>query len=171
MTNHNIKLSGAIAALGVSAALLVSISAWAWEDYAGTSYFLDGISAESSWNEILAKPGMKAVFPQINFGPTYVSLSNVCVNGDTVAIADTRGGTGLRIPADGLRAQVEAATAGHTYGANAGGPLAAAGPVEPATNVAVRYPVKVYRVIDEGQWQHWIYAFDKLWPIPTCPGK
>jgi hypothetical protein len=165
-------LSRAIATLGVSVALLFSVSAWAGGYlYPATSYFLDGISADSSWNEILAKPGIRAVFPSVAFGSTYVPLSDVCVDGNTVAIANPDMDNGLRIPADELRAQVQAATAGQSYGASAGGPLAAAGPVQPATNVALRDPVKVYKVLDKGQWPDWIYLFDKPWPIPTCPAK
>jgi hypothetical protein len=163
--------SQATALLCLSVALLLSVSVWAFDEYPATSYFLNGLSADSSWNEILAKPGIRAVFPYVGFGSTYVSLSSVCVNGDTIAIADPRIDNGIRIPADELRAQVQAATAGRGYTASSSSQLGAAGSVQAAPDVALRDPVKVYRVIDRGLWQDWIYLFDKPWPIPTCPVK
>src|SRR5262249_31866029 len=105
------------------------------------------------------------------FGPTYVPLASVCVDGDTVAIADSRMDNGMRIPAADLRAQAQAATAAQNYASTTGPQFAAAGPVQPATNVALTDPVKVYPVIDKGFWQEWVYLFEKPWPVPTCPAK
>ena len=152
--------------------LLLSVSAWAGGYlYPATSYFLDGINADSSWSEILAKPGIRAVFPYIAFGSTYVPLSDVCVDGNSVAIANPRIDNGIRIPADELRAQVQAATAGQGPAASAGGQLAATGPVQPTAGEALRDPVQLYKVLDKGQWPDWIYLFKKPWPIPTCPAR
>ena len=172
-TQHTpIRRSQATAAVCLAVALLLSVSAWSGGYlYPATSYFLDGISADSSWNEILAKPGIRAVFPYIAFGSTYVPLSEVCVDGNTVAIANPRIDNGIRIPADELRAQVQAATAGQRSAASAGGQLAAAGPVQLTADEALRDPVQVYKVLDKGQWPDWIYLFEKPWPIPTCPAK
>jgi hypothetical protein len=167
-----IRRSQAIAVLCLAIVLLLSVSAGAGGYlYPATGYFLDGISADSSWNEIMAKPGIRAVFPYIAFGSTYVPLSDVCVDGDTVAIANPRIDNGIRIPADELRAQVRAATAGQGSAASTGGPIAAAVPVQPTADVALRDPVLVYKVLDKGQWPDWIYLFEKPWPIPTCPAK
>ena len=154
----------------LSAVLLLSMSAWAVEEYPAPGYFLDGLSEISSWSEILAKPGIRADFPYLAFGSTYVALSDVCVGGDTVAIANPRIDNGVRISADELRAQVQAANAGRSYGASAGGRLAAAQPV-PTSNVAMSDPVKVYKIVERGLLRDWIYLFDKPWPIPTCPAK
>src|SRR5262245_60545191 len=96
---------------GLSVVLLLSMSAWAVEEYPAPGYFLGGLSENSSWNEILAKPGIKGDFPYLAFGSTYVALSDVCVAGDTVAIANPRIDNGVRISADELRAQVQAANA------------------------------------------------------------
>jgi hypothetical protein len=160
----------AVFALCLSVVLLLSVSAWAFEEYPGTSYFLNGISADASWDEIQAKPGIKTVFPYVGFASTYVPLSSVCIDGNTVAIADPRMDNGVRIPADELRAQAEAASAGQGYVVSSGGQLAAATPV-PASNVALRDPVKVYKVIPRGFWEEWVYLFEKPWPIPACPAK
>ena len=165
-----IRRSPASLALCLAVVLLLSASAWAGGYlYPATSYFLDGIGPDSSWSEILAKPGVRAVFPYVAFGSTYVPLSDVCISGDTVAIANPRIDNGIRIPADELRAQAQAATAAHNSVASTGGRLAAAGPVQPAAGVALRDPVQVYKVLDKGQWPDWIYLFEKPWPIPTCP--
>jgi len=165
-----IRRSQALRVVCLAVVLLLSVSAWAWDEYPATSYFLDGISADSSWNEIQAKPGIKAVFPTVTFGPALVPLSEVCIDGDTVAITNSRD-NGVRVPADQLRAQAQAATAAQNLASTTGPQLAAAGPVQPATNVALTDPVKVYRVIDKGFWQEWVYLFEKPWPVPTCPVK
>jgi hypothetical protein len=109
------------------------------------------------------------VFPYVGFASTYVPLSGVCIDGDTVAIADPRIDNSVRISADELRAQARAASTGRGDVASAGGQLAAAAPV-PASNVALRDPVKVYKVIPRGLWEDWVY-FEKPWPIPICPAK
>src|SRR5215471_20214427 len=108
----------------VSVVLLLSMSAWAdVEEFPATGYFLKGLSESSSWNEILAKPAIKPDFPFLAFGTTYVPLSDVCVTGDTVAIANPRLDNGVRISADELRKLVEAANTGRDHRASAGGQL------------------------------------------------
>jgi hypothetical protein len=173
MTSENTRHGRrpATAALCLSVTLLLSVSAWAYDEYPATSYFLNGLSADSSWNEILAKPGIRVVYPDVAFGSTYVPLSSVCIDGDTVAIADPRIDNGVRVPADELRAQAQAATAAQGYTASSGGLVAAAAPVPASSNVALRDPVKVYKVIPRGFWEDQIYLFDKPWPIPTCRSK
>src|SRR5262249_21558918 len=171
MTSRRNRRSQAHLVACPSVVLLLSMSAWAVEEYPVPGYFLDGLRESSSWNEILAKPGIRADFPYLAFGSTYVALSDVCVAGDTVAIANPRIDNGVRVPADELRAQVQAANGGRSYGASAG-QIAAAQPVPvPTSNVAMSDPVKVYKVVERGLLRDWIYLFDKPWPIPTCPVK
>src|SRR5262249_11502036 len=170
MTSRRNRRSQAHLVACPSVVLLLSMSAWAVEEYPAPGYFLDGLSESSSWSEILAKPGIRADFPYLAFESTYVALSDVCVAGDTVAIANPRIDNGVRISADELRAQVQAANAGRAYGASAGGLLAAAQPVLPS-NATMNDPVKVYKVVERGLLRDWIYLFDKPWPIPTCPVK
>jgi len=159
--------AGLVACLSVL--VLLSTSAWAVEEYPAPGYFLDGLSESSSWGEVLAKPGIKADFPYLAFGSTYVALSDVCVAADTVAISNPRIDNGVRIPADAFRAQVLAANAGRSYGA--GGQLLTAAQPVPTSNVAMSEPVEVYKVVERGLLRDWIYLFDKPWPIPTCPPK
>src|SRR5262245_23566164 len=70
--------------------LLVTLPVVASDEYPATSYFLDGVSEQSSWSEILAKPGMKAEFPFIAFETTFVPLESVCVDGSMLAIANPK---------------------------------------------------------------------------------
>ena len=159
----------ATAGVCLSLVLLFAASAWAVEEYPAPGYFLDGLSKDSSWTEILAKPGIKVVFPYVAFGSTYVAISSVCVDGDAVAIADPRIDNGVRISAAELREQVQAANAGRDNLASAGSQLAASGPIQPGSNVVMHDPVKVYKLVERGLLQDWIFLFDKPWPIQACP--
>ncbi len=67
--------------LAVATGLLFVQPVKAADEYPAPGYFLGGLSADSRWNEILAKPGIKADFPFVAFESTYVPLSSVCVDG------------------------------------------------------------------------------------------
>jgi hypothetical protein len=156
--------------LGLFASLVLAPPVTAGYEYPAPAFFLDGLTENSDWREILAKPGIKAEFPLIGFETTFVSLESVCVDGSMLAIANPRLDTGVRVPADELRARVEAATAGR-LDAEPGNRLAAAASTDPPRQVALRYPVNVYRFVERGLLRQHIFLFQKLWPIPTCPAK
>jgi len=171
MTSKKAAGGGRLAGvLGLSIVLSLVWPAMGAEEYPAPGYFLDGLSEQSSWNEILEKPGVKAAFPFVDFGPTYVALSSVCADGEMLAISDPRIDTGVRVSAAELREQVRAAA--DRYAAGPGGQqLAATAPSNLGTQAVMRYPVSVYRVIERGLMRQWTFLFDKLWPIPACPAK
>jgi hypothetical protein len=158
-------------ALTLATGLLTVTTVRAADEYPATGYFLHGLSAESRWSEILAKPGIKADFPMVAFESTFVPLSNVCVNGDMLAISDPRMDTGARVSADTLRAQVQAATEAGRLAAAPAGPMASAATASEPSQVAMSYPVSVYKVTESGIRREFLFLFDKPWPIPVCPAK
>jgi hypothetical protein len=142
------------------------------EEFPAPGYFLGRLTPDASWDAIQKTTGMKADFPYIAFGPTLVPLSSVCVDGDMLAIADPRIDTGVRISAEPLRAQVDAAAA--AAGApmtGSSGQLAASSPTSVPPGIAMQYPVSVYNVTERGIRRSYVFLFDKLWPIPTCPAR
>lgn len=130
-----------------------------------------GLSADSRWNEILAKPGIKADFPFVAFESTYVPLSSVCVDGAMLAIADPRIDTGARVSADILRAQVQAATEAGELAIAPASPTAAATSTDQPSQIAMSFPVSVYKMTEIGFRREFLFLFDKPWPIPVCPAK
>ena len=62
--------------LAVAIGLLFVQPVKAGYEYPAPGYFLGGLSADSRWNEILAKPGIKGDFPFVAFESTYVPLSS-----------------------------------------------------------------------------------------------
>jgi len=132
--------------------------------------FLNGLTAESRWSEILSKPGMKAEFPFVGFESTFVALDSVCVDGPMLAIANPRLDTGVRTSAETFRAQAEAASAG-AHAPPPGPQLAAATATDPPRQIALHYPVRVFKVIDRAPNPERIFLFEKFWPVPVCPGK
>jgi hypothetical protein len=174
MTSRNAmaRLGRALCILGLSATLLlVPRLAGAADEYPAPAFFLGGLTEQSSWDEILKKPGVKAAFPFVGFGPTFVPLSGICSGGEMLAIADPRMDTGVRVSAEELRAQVQAAAAARGYVAEPGGQLAAMTPSGASSQVATRYPVSVYKVFEQGLMREYVFLFDKLWPIPACLAK
>jgi hypothetical protein len=156
--------------LAVCFVLLLALPAAAGEEYPATAFFLDGVTEQSSWKEILAKPGIKTEFPSIAFETTFVPLESVCVDGAMLAIANSGLDTGVRVPAAELQARAEAAVAGR-FVVQPGTVLAAAAPGGPARQVAMRYPVTVAKWIERGLLRQRIFLFEKLWPIPVCSSK
>jgi hypothetical protein len=156
--------------LGLSVSLLIALPAWAADEYPAPAYFLDGLTAESPWGQILAKPGITAELPFIPFESTYVALDNVCIDGPQLAIGNPRLDSGVRISAETLRAQAAAATAGAPV-TPPGPQLAAAAPTDPPREVALHYPVRVLKVIERAPNPERIYSFEKLWPVGACSKK
>ena len=161
--------------LAVAIGLLFVQPVKAGYEYPAPGYFLGGLSADSRWNEILAKPGIKGDFPFVAFESTYVPLSSVCVDGAVdgalLAIADPRIDTGVRVSADTLRAQVQAATEAGKLATAPVSPTAAAASTDQPSQVAMSFPVSVYKVTEIGIRREFLYLFDKPWPIPVCPAK
>ena len=159
-----------LSGLAAGITLLVTLPVAASEEYPATGFFLDGLTEESRWSEIRAKPGIKAEFPYVAFETTYVPLESLCVDGAMLAIENPLLDTGVRVPAEPLRAQVEAATAGRDIPTRVR-LLAAASPGEPARQVAMQYPVTVAQWVERGLLRERIFLFEKLWPVPVCSGK
>ena len=51
-----------------------------------------GVGPQSSWEEIRSTPGLIVLAPQILFGTRGVSVTDVCVSGDTLRAPTTGGG-------------------------------------------------------------------------------
>jgi hypothetical protein len=169
MTSQRTKRGRFLSVPGVPQMLLLAQPAGAVYEYPATGYFLQGLSEHSSWNEILKTPGVRADFPFISFGSTFVPLSSVCVGGDMLAIADPRIDPGARVSAEGLRAQVRAAAPSGGYPTS--GPFAAAVPPNAPSQVSMAYPVEVYLFTERGFFRDWKLLFQKPWPILVCPAK
>jgi hypothetical protein len=161
----------ALTVLAVATGFLFVQPVKAADEYPAPGYFLGGLSADSRWNEILAKPGIKADFPFVAFESTYVPLSSVCVDGAMLAIADPRIDTGVRVSADTLRAQVQAATEAGKLATTLASPTASAASIDQPGRVAMSFPVSVYKVTESGIRREFLFLFDKPWPIPVCPAK
>ena len=148
--------------------------------YPAPGYFADGLTAESSWEQILKPRTIVAQFPLLNFGKSFVPLSAVCVDGDVLRIADPRIDNGVRIAASSVPGY-GSARAGATGYAAVRADQFAAGSVSvvdqplpgdvPAP--VIRYPVSVYRVMTQvgtGTMQY-IYLFQKPWEVPRCASR
>ena len=161
----------ALTVLAVAIGLLFVQPVRAADEYPAPGYFLGGLSPDSRWSEILAKPGIKADFPFVAFESTFVPLSSVCVDGAMLAITDPRIDTGARVSADTLRAQVQAATEAGKLAAAPASPMASVTSSDQPSQVAMSYPVSVYKVTESGIRREFLFLFDKPWPIPVCPAK
>jgi hypothetical protein len=93
------------------------------------------------------------------------------VDGDMLAIADSPMDTGARVSADTLRAQVQAARNAGKLAAAPAGPTASASTSNQPSQIAMSYPVSVYKVTESGIRRQFVFLFDKPWPIPLCPVK
>ncbi len=169
MTRPSVAVRAFLVSLTVGAALLAR-PVTAADEYPAPAFFLNGLTAESRWSEILSKPGMKAEFPFVGFESTFVALDSVCVDGPMLAIANPRLDTGVRTSAETFRAQAEAASAG-AHAPPPGPQLAAATATDPPRQIALHYPVRVFKVIDRAPNPERIFLFEKFWPVPVCPGK
>jgi hypothetical protein len=170
---------GALAAAGV---LWLAVPAGADDNFPSAGAYAGGLTAESSWADILKAPGIHADFPLVNLGDTYVSLSALCVDAGMVRAADPKIASGARLPA-GRPGRVPARPATSGYAALhadalEGGDPFAVGPAavpEPraqdqAQQAANGYLVTVYQV---NSWFTSMRAplFQKVWVIPSCPNS
>ena len=95
-----IRTAGLVASL----VLAVTLPAGAGQNYPAPGFFADGLTPQSRWEEILKRPAMKAEFPMLGFGHTFAPITAVCVDGDSVRIADPRIDNGVRLSAERIRA-------------------------------------------------------------------
>lgn len=158
-------------AFAASLVLLPALPVAAGESYPAPGFFADGLTPQSSWEQILKKyPGIQAEFPMVNFGKTFVPLSAVCLAGDMLRIGDPRIDNGVGVPAEGVREQARAAMSGGV--AARVDRFAAAGPgsVPDPQHAGIRYPVSIYKVIPRLTIER-VFLFEKPWDIPSCPGR
>lgn len=159
-------------------ALLLALPAYAGERQSTPAYFTEGLTDQSSWDEILKKRGIRADFPQLGFGTMYVSLRSLCRDGEMLAIADRTVDKGVRVSPDRLGGREPAsAAAGVSSGArvvasgrpgsDAGSPPLAPGQVNPP----LAYSVNVYRVIETSLSPTLVFLFQKAWEVPSCQGR
>src|SRR5262245_56258169 len=87
-------------------ALLLALPAGAGDEYPAPRFYDQGLTAASSWPEILKRRSPSpswlrgAVYPEfplLAFGPMLVSLPAVCAEGEMLRIADPRLDNGVRI--------------------------------------------------------------------------
>jgi hypothetical protein len=88
MTRLNDAVLAMLLCLIICLALLQPRPVAAADEYPATAFFLGGLTEESRWSEILAKPDMRAEFPFGGFETTYVALDSMCVDGPLLAIAN-----------------------------------------------------------------------------------
>ena len=165
--SHTVVKLATAAATGL--ALLLAIPAHAREEYPAPAYFQGNLNEQSSWSAIRATPGLKAEFPYVGFGATYVSLADVCIDGQMLAVVNPQLDPGARVAAAELLAQAQVA-ADRVVGEPRARLAASTLTTEPDGTV-VRYPVSVYRYIQDGFQDRHIFLFEKPWPIRACPAK
>jgi hypothetical protein len=156
--------SAAAIALVLASSALPGYSFPLSPEFPSTEAVRNNPAGEDSWGAILKRPGIEAAFPMVPFGNRYVSLQELCVAGDELRIADPRLDNGVRVAADGLRAQARAA-----LGERGPGPmarLAAAGGGTVSLD-GIRYPVSVYRVLGRFSVEYY-FLFEKPWDVPAC---
>jgi len=163
---------------------LLAVPAWAemgmspgGYSYAMRGFFARGLTAESSWEQIMKPRDVNMQFPMLNFGNMFVRLSAVCVDGDSLRIADPRIDNGVRVSTTQLPGRGPATPGGSGYAAARSDRLVTADVAvadqaprpEPADS-GIRYPVSVYRVITDvgAGTNQYVYLFDKPWTVPSC---
>lgn len=172
---HRLRVGGLTACVVL---LLVSPVA-AGDSYPVPDSFADGLTAQSSWEQILKKyPGIQAEFPMVNFGKTFVPFSAVCLDREMLRIADPRIDNGVRVSAVLAPGHVQSRRAMSGYAAVradrfAVGPVAAPEPrlheqPDQPLHARIRYPVSVYKVRPTLTGIERVFLFEKPWEIPTC---
>jgi hypothetical protein len=177
---------GRLIAMGAAAAVVLwlALPVAADDNFPSAGAYAGGLSADSSWADILKKPGVQAAFPMVQLENTYVSLPALCVDGGMLRAANSHAGTGVPLAAGSGSGQMRAPAAQSGYAAlradafEGGDPFAvgptalsepAPGRVDPSQIAPSGYLVTVYQV------NSWFTSmrtplFQKLWVIPTCPG-
>jgi hypothetical protein len=151
-----------IAAAAAAIVLLVAAVASAEEFYPATSFFADGLTPQSSWEDILKTKYVKPDFPFVDFGGTYLPITALCVDRGMVRIADPRWDNGLRLSAAQLPGQWPGS-------ATEPARTAAVGPAAVPGEPPVRYGVNVYKYFQNGFNATHLFLFEKHWDLPACP--
>jgi hypothetical protein len=152
------RVVGAVASL-----VLGALPAVAGDSYPAPAFFADGLTARSSWKEILAKPSVVGDFPLVDFGGTLVPISALCAEATALRIADPRLDNGV---AEDVPPFLRAVTREER--------LAAADPAvgpERAGSARLGYAVSVYKVIPRPLSVERFFLFDKVWEVPACPTR
>jgi hypothetical protein len=162
-----------IGSVAACVALLLVSPVAAGDSYPVPGFFAGGLTAQSSWAQILKKyPEIQADFPMLNFGKTFVPLSAVCVAGETLRVADPRSDNGVRISSTLAPGWVHArrGASGHAT-ARVGrfdvAPLDQGLEEQPPPG-RIRYPVSVYKMIPRLSSTERVFLFEKPWELPTC---
>jgi hypothetical protein len=170
--------SQAIRTVGLVASLVLAVAPLAGAgppNYLVPGFFADGLTPQSRWEEILKRPGMKADFPMLGFGTTFAFITAVCVDGDSVRIADPRIDNGVRLSAEGIRAQARASMGGDAATRIDQFAAAPASPVPGQSaqpqGAPIRYAVRVHKVLpgnSNSREPIEVFLFEKPLEIPTC---
>jgi hypothetical protein len=157
-----------LSGLAAGITLLVTLPVAASEEYPATGFFLDGLTEESRWSEIRAKPGIKAEFPYVAFETTYVPLESLRRRRHARDREPTprhgRPGAGRAAESPGRSCDCgerhphagPAARGREPWRARAAGSHAVSG---------------VAQWVERGLLRERIFLFEKLWPVPVCSGK
>jgi hypothetical protein len=118
-----------VAGVAASLVLLLVLPGGAGDFYSAPAFFADGLTARSSWEEILTRPTVQGESPLFGFGATFVPLAALCADTAMLRIADPRLDNDVALALERVRILLQAR-------AGAGGEaiarvdrLAAAGPV------------------------------------------
>jgi hypothetical protein len=171
-----------VAGVAASLVLLLVLPVGAGDFYPAPAFFADGLTARSSWEEILTRPTVQGEFPLFGFGATLVPLAALCADTAMLRIADPRLDNGVALALERVRTLLQArAGAGGEAIARvdrlaAAGPIAAPGapssrPTDPPGPAPLGYAVSVYRVFARPQSIERIFLFEKRWAVPTCPTR
>src|SRR5262249_25071315 len=118
-----------------------------------------------SWADILKTKQVRPDFPFIGFGSQYFSITDLCVEGDTVRVADPARDPGVRLAARTLPGQWPVSPS-----AEAPTRSAAVASVAATSESPIRYRVRVYKAFSLKEPVH-LYLFEKEWDIRSCPGS
>lgn len=161
------------AGLAASVMLLLVRPAAAVDSFPAPGFFEGGLTADSSWEEILKARGVHADFPLVNFGK-FVPLTAVCVEGNTLRIADPGMDNGTRVTLERTPTQAAARPGSTAYAAARAdnfGQNAIVSDVVPQADGSygpIRVPVSVYKIVSGGLTTERVFLFQKPWEVPAC---
>jgi hypothetical protein len=154
---------------------LLALPAGAGDVYYSGSTYADGLTPESTWEQIMKTPRTYLEFPMVNLGKSYVTVGALCAEGEMLRMADQRAGNDVRVPASSVRRPAEAAAASGYRALRAdvfsASDVRAPARPEAAQQPPVRYPVSVYRVISGGLTTERVFLFTKPWEVPACGSR
>jgi hypothetical protein len=171
MALGRVMREGVRVAMIVTSVGLLALPAGAGDFYYSTSAFADGLTAESTWEEIMKKPRTYLEFPMVNVGTSYVTVGALCAEGDVLRMADARD-KDVRVSGHTVRRSEQArATSGYRAlraDVFSVSDVRAPEPPVQAQSTPVRYLVSVYRVVTGGLTTERVFLFTKPWEVPAC---